>query len=100
MRPENLPHGDMRPENTDKPDTVEPELWNGIRPPEGEEYQGAMDSWKESIGKPMKPGQPGGQPGGFPQGFRPDGGISNQPWSGIRRSAPVLKTLSGAAKPK
>ena len=98
MRPENLPHGDSDPTNTDKPDSVEQKPWNGIRPEEGNP---AMDEWKENIGKPQKPGKPGGQPGGFPHGFRPDGGIANNnPWSGLRRAAPVLKTLSGKAKPK
>ena len=99
IRPDVLPH--TKPEGggtEDQTDSVELKPWNGIRPEEGNP---AMDEWKENIGKPQKPGKPGGEPGGFPPGFRPDGGIGNQnPWSGLRRAAPVLKTLSGPAKPK
>jgi len=80
-------HGDWNPygepdileEIGDQPgDIRDPQLWNGIRPPDGPEYQDAMDEWESSIGQPMQPGRPGAAGGvgtGGPGQLDPGGGL-------------------------
>ena len=93
-------HGDYYPngnpgpgprDNNERPPgtVVDDRLWNGIRPPDGPEYQGAMDSWKESIGKPMQPGEPRGSRG---SSNRASDGSSHDTGS-LRRAVPHKRTL-------
>ena len=76
------PYGEpdiLEPEIGDQPDEIRnPQLWNGIRPPDGPQYQDAMDEWESSIGQPIQPGRPGAAGGvesGGPGQLDPGGGL-------------------------